>query len=142
MARTRSSDEQHLLELVSLLPGGEEERFWSRVEKVSGCDGARREFNAALQNNVRSGNFMPLSHLILGIFGRPEGRAELARFIGATQTLIASTNRSGVGDQWIEDAVSTAWRIWIHYSGAQDEDPLEVLSRKWGLPELEEPPTR
>lgn len=30
----------------------------------------------------------------------------------------------------------TAWRIWLDYSGAQDEDPLEVLSRNWELPEL------
>ncbi|MER5985744.1 hypothetical protein [Streptomyces sp. NPDC001787] len=135
MAQTRSSDEQHLLELVSLLPGWEEERFWDRVEKALGHDHARGDFSAALQNNVQSGKFMPLSHLVLGVFGQPEHRSELARLIGSEQVLVASSNRSGVGEQWIEDAVSTAWRIWLHFSGTQDEDPVEVLSRKWDLPE-------
>ncbi|WP_307680398.1 hypothetical protein [Streptomyces sp. V4I2] len=41
-----------------------------------------------------------------------------------------------MGEQWIEDALPTAWRIWLHYSGAQDEDPLAVLSRNGELPEL------
>jgi hypothetical protein len=81
MARTRSSDEQHLLELVSLLPGWEEERFWNRVAKVSGCDSARLDFSTALGNAVSPGNCMSLSHLVLGIFGRPERRAELACLI-------------------------------------------------------------
>jgi hypothetical protein len=65
----------------------------------------------------------------------PRNQAGVSGLIGADQILVAFTNRSSVGDQWLDGAVSTAWRIWLHYSGARDEDPLEALSRKWELPE-------
>ncbi|MFG2738523.1 hypothetical protein ACGFY0_00395 [Streptomyces chartreusis] len=136
MARKHSSDEQHLLELVSLLPGWEADPFWNSVAKVSGYDHAQLELNTALSNAVSPGNCMSLAHVVLGIFGQSEHRAALARLIGGSQTLVSSADRSGVGEQWLKDALPTAWRIWLHYSGAQDEDPLEVLSRNWELPEL------
>ncbi|WP_329167776.1 hypothetical protein OG939_36125 [Streptomyces sp. NBC_01685] len=134
MVQTLGDDDRHLLELVVLLPGWEDEQFWTRVEEISGAKGARLEFNTALSNAASHRNCMSLSHLVLGTFGQPEHRGALARLIGTDLLLICSTNKSGVGDRWIEDATATAWRIWFRLSNAQDNDPVEALSWKWELP--------
>jgi len=134
MAYGPNSDEQHLLELVCLLPDEDDERFWKRVSQLSDCAGSSQDLNAALRNAVSHGRCLTLADTVLGIFGPLEHRDKMARMIGARQlTTTSHVDRRGVGEQWIQDAVSTAWRIRFSYSRPQGENPLEVLKRKWLL---------
>ncbi|AEM88617.1 hypothetical protein [Streptomyces violaceusniger] len=136
MAHARSSDERHLLELLCLLPELEDKRFWNHILKLSG-DGDWLDFNTQVREAVSAGRCCwVLSEVVLGLFGPSEYRAELARLIGSkqhTSGAFSDVDRRGVGEQWIQNAVSTAWRVWFSYARPQDKDPLEALKCKWNL---------
>ncbi|MFF9733591.1 hypothetical protein ACF1GX_29700 [Streptomyces albidoflavus] len=132
MRHTRSSDEQHLLELLCLLPEPES-KFWQSVLKLAGLEGDWPDFNPMLREAVSAGNCLSLSNLVLTLFGPPEHRDGLPNLVGRVLLTNNSYDDRGVGEQWIKDAMSTAWRVHFSYARPQDEDPLEVLKHKWDL---------
>ncbi|MEU5927093.1 hypothetical protein ABZ817_26440 [Streptomyces antimycoticus] len=139
MERIDAPEERHLAELLAMLPGWADDKFWQQVDEITGGSSARITMNALLTsatNPAADGTYftslLSAAEEVLERYARPAFREQLSSVIGAEVGPYGTADKTHWGRRWLDDAADAAWRIYVRgrYAGS----PFHALRQKLELP--------
>jgi hypothetical protein len=142
------ADLEHLLDLWDLLPAWEEKEFWNKLAEVEGKDDDHDTYFLDKMHSVRhlineflrhggdkaDHSLQYLAQYVLMFFDRDDQK--MFQLLDRIVLSTSSRNAGRIGRRWAEDAVATAWRLYVPSAA----DVLrtgrnEHTDRPWLVPE-------
>ncbi|GAA2215645.1 hypothetical protein GCM10009850_111130 [Nonomuraea monospora] len=124
------SDLRHLADLLDLLPGPDEKRFWRDVN-ARGDSGELPMASIQLlrllvfampalrKASPTPGEIRRLIHALLIAFGGDPRR--LPEVIGAELPFVTGGQPAVIGRLWLDDLIATSWRLYVRHHGDSEE---------------------